>query len=111
MIEGRGGRFQPPERLQISSTPASLPRPKGSWVVNTGPSFITTASNSAVQAARVATGAGKVLQVLNPNLHPDFFGNQAGRYPPVRWQAASFKHAGQGGALCRQPSTPCAATG
>lgn len=109
VIEGAVDDFSRQNGCNIINT-GFIATPEGSWVINTGPSFIYgRQQRRAVQAAGVDTGAGKVQQVLNLNLHPDyFFGNQAWADVPTRALAGSIAGMqAEGGAYADNLYTLC----
>jgi quinoprotein relay system zinc metallohydrolase 1 len=109
VIEGAVDDFSRQNGCNIINT-GFIATPEGSWVINTGPSFIYgQQQRKAMQAAGVATGAGKVQQVLNLNLHPDyFFGNQAWADVPTRALAGSIAGMqAEGGAYADNLYTLC----
>ena len=109
VIEGAVDDFSRQNGCNIINT-GFIATTEGSWVINTGPSFIYgQQQRRAMQAAGVATGAGKVQQVLNLNLHPDyFFGNQAWADVPTRALAGSIAGMqAEGGAYADNLYTLC----
>lgn len=92
VIEGAVQDFSRANGCNIINT-GFITTPQGSWVINTGPSFIygQQQRRALMQATSNAPGASQVQQVLNLNLHPDyFFGNQAWADVPTRALAGSI---------------------
>lgn len=78
VLEGEVADFSRHNGCNIINT-GFIATPAGTWVINTGPSLLYgQQQRQVVQATAARTQAGAVQQVLNLNLHPDyFFGNQA----------------------------------
>lgn len=90
VLEGAVEDFSRRNGCNIINT-GFIATPAGTWVVNTGPSFIYGQQQRKALQAIAATPAGAVQQVLNLNLHPDyFFGNQAWADTPTRALAGSI---------------------
>lgn len=91
VIEGAVEDFSRRNGCNIINT-GFIATPAGTWIINTGPSFTYgQQQRQAVQAVLAIARAGSVQQVLNLNLHPDyFFGNQAWADTPTRALAGSI---------------------
>lgn len=100
VVEGAVQDFSRANGCNIINT-GFITTPQGSWVVNTGPSLLYGQQQRKALAqvtgidlgnsTRTATSTNQVQQVLNLNLHPDyFFGNQAWADVPTRALAGSI---------------------
>lgn len=109
VLEGAVEDFSRSNGCNIINT-GVIATPQGTWVVNTGPSFLYgQQQRQAVSQLLTPHKAGAVQQVLNLNLHPDyFFGNQAWRDVPTRALAGSIQGMqAEGGAYADNAYTLC----
>lgn len=109
VLEGAVEDFSRSNGCNIINT-GVIATPQGTWVVNTGPSFLYgQQQRQAVLQLLTPHKAGAVQQVLNLNLHPDyFFGNQAWRDVPTRALAGSIQGMqAEGGAYADNAYTLC----
>ena len=87
VIEGAVDDFSRANGCNIINT-GFIVTPQGTWVINTGPSY---RYGQQQRAAIERLSAQPVQQVLNLNLHPDyFFGNQAWQDKPLHALAGSI---------------------
>jgi quinoprotein relay system zinc metallohydrolase 1 len=109
VLEGAVEDFSRSNGCNIINT-GVIATPQGTWVVNTGPSFLYgQQQRQAVLQLLTPHKAGAVQQVLNLNLHPDyFFGNQAWRDVPTSALAGSIQGMqAEGGAYADNAYTLC----